>query len=452
MARIKNNWVFSLVLTCFISCIRSALPLKSEMHIPPRPSLQVLPEIGQQDFTKLLRNKNRNLKLVKNSRLSHVIMPFVAHQVECVVENIRRWKKFPPCIRNNIANKENEFNYEISKGQQSTFADNSDILNQRSTQIAIESGEQYSHTLCNPLKEPCGLGKVRTKSNTIASTNSFGASQSISIAGSNTSHFQRNQSAPENTNETMFGIIKNLKCPSDVEFVFYTSCNIEDKRQVKEIEIIEKKLHAVWAEVLEEPGDLSFSGYQIIHAGIDKNTDSYFSGSRIMLERMLGNRLALRNAPSYVMYMEPDCHPIRSHWLAGLAEQVSGSSLSPFWIKGSIFRGGRSTPKCGALRLRFHLNGNALYNLGDEAFRIFYFRIFKPWCRKQYKGVEGAFDTRLFQYLMESDESATVLPEIWHMFHSSEFIMNYSRTPYSVKDIRNKNPFTFLVHGQMPNA
>ena len=65
----------------------------------------------------------------------------------------------------------------------------------------------------------------------------------------------------------------------------------------------------------------------------------------------------------YIYLMEADNRPCRSGWLDQLRRDVSSSP----WISGGIRRDG---VEVGG-KFSDHINGNALYNIGDHEFRSF---------------------------------------------------------------------------------
>lgn len=121
----------------------------------------------------------------------------------------------------------------------------------------------------------------------------------------------------------------------------------------------------------------------------------------------------LKGVASAFFLMEPDVTPIRPQWLAELVRLASPKQLVSFWMRGSV---SRCDADYGDLRVRrdMHINGNALYRVGDLAFedyltrvRQFYpshtaYRVAFPGCATGAGGEDG-FDHAMFQ--------ASALPE-----------------------------------------
>ncbi len=74
----------------------------------------------------------------------------------------------------------------------------------------------------------------------------------------------------------------------------------------------------------------------------------------------------------YIYLMETDCAPLGPNWLGHLSEAVSGAE--PFWIKGSAYRGDTSLSP----RFARHLNGSAIYAVGDPSFQSFISEHWEP--------------------------------------------------------------------------
>lgn len=178
-----------------------------------------------------------------------------------------------------------------------------------------------------------------------------------------------------------------------------------------------------------------------------RDHDSYLYGSRIMFEQMLAGHICYGKDPSYVMYMEPDCRPIQPFWLDAVIDQVE-SVPEIFWMKGSVFRGDRRVfSRNPPYYAQIHINGNAIYNVGDKDFFRFYRNQVKPFVAKNDR--ESAYDMDIFKYLLwgQGQFAANYL----HLFHFSNFIQNHWHSPYSKKKVlAESHNETFLVHGGIP--
>ena len=174
--------------------------------------------------------------------------------------------------------------------------------------------------------------------------------------------------------------------------------------------------------------------------------DTYLVGSRVMFESMLSNELGLVD-PAYIFYMEPDCKPIRPGWLQAVDATIRWPNAH-FWMKGSPFRG-KPTPNISAhLIVRSHINGNAIYNLGDPAFFSFYNNTVKPFIKKKFAIYGAAYDLDFFRlFYNSSGEFYHSFQHIITKFQYSEIIQNYWHSVYKVRDVLEKYPETYIIHG-----
>lgn len=164
-----------------------------------------------------------------------------------------------------------------------------------------------------------------------------------------------------------------------------------------------------------------------------------------MFEFMLNGWLGLQHA-SYVMYMEPDCLPIRPNWLM-ILDSLTRWPNQPFWIKGSIFRG--QVPNVYRIIYNLlHINGNAIYNLGDPAFRHFYFDQVRPYIVKFYN--EGAYDTDVFKYLLDLG-NYNFARQTAHMFQFTDAIQNHWHSNYSISELKAMSEMVVMIHGGTPS-
>ena len=88
---------------------------------------------------------------------------------------------------------------------------------------------------------------------------------------------------------------------------------------------------------------------------------------------------AARRGYRYMAQLEPDVLPLRSLWLDRIQSLAASSSA---WVLGSPFLGqcarDAHSERCMELgdEIKFHMNGNALYAVGDAAFRAYWSRAF----------------------------------------------------------------------------
>lgn len=185
-----------------------------------------------------------------------------------------------------------------------------------------------------------------------------------------------------------------------------------------------------------------WSEMEVRWAKLSPEKDTYLTGSRSMFEVMLNGWIGLREA-HYVLYMEPDARPIRPFWLSLLDAQTRWPN-PPFWLKGSLFRGDKQAIKAHLLMNLFHINGNAIYNLGDPDFRNFYWHRVRDWVVKSKK--ELAYDTDFFRYMLDPTNHPYAR-SVAHLFQHTELIQNQYHTNYSISQFRANHPYVAIVHG-----
>lgn len=224
--------------------------------------------------------------------------------------------------------------------------------------------------------------------------------------------------------------------------VLYSSADARKRQVVLELE---SKLEQIIASMA---GDAMgcFASYEFQHANLSGPSDTYYRGTRLMIEKLILNKLRLQNPAQYVFYMEPDCIPIRPNWLNALDTSVRWPQ-AVFWMRGSIYRGNNK----GVYATRhapqvFHINGNAVFNLADRRFRSFYVKHFRPYVNSVSKTRERSFDTEFYRYMHDID-NVMVTRTIIHRFQYSEIVQNFWRSSFSMAKMKNDFPDTYFIHG-----
>lgn len=198
-----------------------------------------------------------------------------------------------------------------------------------------------------------------------------------------------------------------------------------------------------------------FSCFDYIAVDFFNEIDTgYLDGSKQMFEKMLKKKLNFgKISPYYIFYMEPDCIPIRKYWLNALNYNVIPPNQD-FWMKGSIFRGNFSVLQ-NVFVNHYHINGNAIYNLNDKNFSIFYFDIVKKFIFNRNHGkkmnniANSPYDMDIFEALFANNLEHTA--SYAHFFQISDFVLNFYHSNYSLKRLLNENKNSFLVHGGVNN-
>ncbi|PJF17655.1 hypothetical protein PSACC_02545 [Paramicrosporidium saccamoebae] len=182
-----------------------------------------------------------------------------------------------------------------------------------------------------------------------------------------------------------------------------------------------------------------FREVRVVFANLTGSEDSYLSGARNMVEAMMRNDFYLDD-PYYVLYIEPDCRPLKRYWLAAM-DAMTRPPTADFWIKGSLYRGTSRGVIENEVYAR-HLNGNAIYRVGDPEFLKFHFDKVVP-----HPGYRSGYDTDRYQYF--ADRRDEVLG-VRHKFVYSDFIQNMWHYEYSRAQLLAASPYTFITHGGSP--
>ncbi|KAK4523739.1 hypothetical protein GAYE_SCF00G1635 [Galdieria yellowstonensis] len=161
----------------------------------------------------------------------------------------------------------------------------------------------------------------------------------------------------------------------------------------------------------------------------------------------------LENKYLYFQILEPDVTPFRQH-VAWLKEILAMSQdHNDFWIKGSV-----SACPSGTAWIDYHINGNALYKLGDAGFHEYLKKVQIRYARKRngvtFRGCSGTFyggyDVSIFQnlYSSKTHEEWEYIQSVLHRFSYDTTILNYCSFPVRIQDIRSKYPNTVMIHSK----
>lgn len=188
-----------------------------------------------------------------------------------------------------------------------------------------------------------------------------------------------------------------------------------------------------------------FSSTYYRYLQLHPNEDNYFSGSRAMFEYVLRNSMGVPN-PQYVFQMETDVYPIRPNWLAAL-DAITRTPNEAFWIKGSIPRKNVSNiMPVKHIPSRVHINGNAIYNVGDSYFVKWYFINMSNYIQEKYRGKGSPYDQDLGDYFADS-VNWKELKHILSLFQYTDVIQNLFHEQTKGSTIKSSSDTTFLVHG-----
>uniref|UniRef100_A0A6T6MI61 Uncharacterized protein n=1 Tax=Timspurckia oligopyrenoides TaxID=708627 RepID=A0A6T6MI61_9RHOD len=145
---------------------------------------------------------------------------------------------------------------------------------------------------------------------------------------------------------------------------------------------------------------------------------------------------------THALIMEPDTFPVRPYWIDKVNEAANEGD---FWIKGSVMR----FEQVFSIAIepyrsmyQYHINGNALYRLGDRCFESFLedakrYGMCELWC----------YDTCINAYL-HSLSNLNLYHTVAHRFIISDFIAHLGGHQFDLNTFRRQSPNTALIHGK----
>lgn len=157
----------------------------------------------------------------------------------------------------------------------------------------------------------------------------------------------------------------------------------------------------------------------------------------------------------FIFYMEADCVPLRQGWLDRVRALAEGDPES--WVIGGLYRGDEPIDD----RFFLHLNGNALYRVGDPGFMEFVRRWWRPTLYEHLESADKrmAYDCLLSQVLSDARPSERngawqLFQNLGHRLRASGVIQNISGAAdracdpaETVRRLLVEHDETYLVHG-----
>ncbi|GAB0489136.1 hypothetical protein MMPV_000352 [Pyropia vietnamensis] len=152
----------------------------------------------------------------------------------------------------------------------------------------------------------------------------------------------------------------------------------------------------------------------------------------------------LAAAYDVAFYGEPDTWPLRPHWLPALQATADRLVRSGGWVVGSPMRyapkflAGWEPARSAYAR---HINGNALYRLGDPCFAAFLDAVADAYG-------DAAFDVAMNLYLSGLAAARFWQDTAWR-FGYTDVVAHLSLTTFDdAASLRERLPDTYLVHGK----
>lgn len=179
----------------------------------------------------------------------------------------------------------------------------------------------------------------------------------------------------------------------------------------------------------------------------------YKAGPNLLFFGMLAS---LRHYRGFAFMMETDCVPIQPGWVQGLDALCRNRPHA--WVIGSLYRG----PGQLGNNIKRHLNGNAIYAVGDLHFRRFLDSGYLVWLKHHIETAEPdlAFDTAWERFALEASAEIPgnaawqITQQTYSRFVPCEEIVNIAgeaevsgRVAWSLEALRETFPYAVIAHG-----
>lgn len=188
--------------------------------------------------------------------------------------------------------------------------------------------------------------------------------------------------------------------------------------------------------------DVCVDNVGFIFADLNEKNDKYPLGASKMFFKLFS--MEFMKDYDYLYLMESDNRPCRENWLTKMHEFLH--PIQPFWMLGSIVRG--ASEEMGGFNFADHMNGNALYNIKDEAFLSFLKIVEGEFDRDPSRYLES-YDIAVYKVLMDRTVfSFRQYADLKDKFVYTSFIQNYYRNPINGTELCKRNENTFLIHGR----
>ncbi|KAL9645632.1 hypothetical protein ABK040_015847 [Willaertia magna] len=194
-------------------------------------------------------------------------------------------------------------------------------------------------------------------------------------------------------------------------------------------------------------------GLQLISSYTPHKHDQHPNGPCFMFFSAMD--ILEREGFDYYFQFEPDVIPIKSNWLDKILNE-SVHAPSDFWQKGSLSRCPDEYAELGR-RQDFHMNGNALYKLGDPKFKDYIERVKTfypagnddmslPGCATGLV-FERGYDHTMYRFRMHP-KNWEYAKDIFHYFQYTDFFQNKCEEVYSTRKLWKESPNTYFVHSK----
>ena len=239
----------------------------------------------------------------------------------------------------------------------------------------------------------------------------------------------------------LFGDSKRI----EIDLVFWYNLNLDSNP------ILSRDLASTVPQYLATMKEC-FIQIKFLSANLTYEEDTYPGGVSMMWYKLFLDDLPeFTGKYDYFFWMEHDVKPLRPLWMDKLYHEIS---TAEFFIKGSIFRGTALDTNIIDPQKRLwapHINGNALYRLGNQAFNA----LVKQ-AKSRFPPEIGwhSFDIAIWQVWTDFSSNWKQYQSHAHMIIYSDFIQNWGidLRDDMVEGIQLASPNTFFIHGGQSSA
>jgi hypothetical protein len=222
-------------------------------------------------------------------------------------------------------------------------------------------------------------------------------------------------------------VMDNAAAPHLFDIVLFFN---KDEAAVRSSALAEAK------KLVEEAG----GSLQIFYSRLSPSHDRYFllNAAGPMYQWLHAIQSLDQAGYKAFMIMETGVHILQKGFDVALAEQFVDSK-EQWWIAGSIWYLWRPTNE--------HLNGNAMYRLGDNGLYVFIWEGIRH--ESWWLNYVRAYDLVLFDMTWQISHSWKYYSHLVHRFKATSMIVNLSLMPCITADVaRKRHPAAYVAHFQ----
>eukprot|EP00741_Cyanophora_paradoxa_P008800 tig00001375_g8517.t1 len=228
-----------------------------------------------------------------------------------------------------------------------------------------------------------------------------------------------------------------------VDIVYYFNKDLEASTMHHLVQKLVKGINAL------QKSRRCFGEIKFLSGHLSDDMDGHPDGTCFQFYHLFQNQM-MAHTYKYFFLFEPDVRPIKRFWLDAIYEETF--DRNDFWVKGSV-------SQCAGdyAHMDFHVNGNALYKLGDDHWLDYLQRVrafYRPrlWVHSA-DGCSAAttgFDHSIFHFSRDRS-NWFYAQQMLHRIVYSTFIVNKCVFEYQPWELVMDMPQAHLVHSKFFN-